>query len=85
MSRRDAKFAEKTGELNLITAESATNIEILGATERARFSFSYELRDLRDLDGDVLLHSDEVGDNVDHGRSRIGDQPGDKLAVRLRP
>jgi hypothetical protein len=30
----------------------------------ARFSFSYELRDLRDLDGDVLLRSEEVGDNV---------------------
>ena len=29
-----------------------------------RFSFTYELRDLRDLDGDVLLGSEEVGDNV---------------------
>jgi predicted transposase YdaD len=30
----------------------------------ARFSFSYELRDLRDVDGDGLLRSDDVGDNV---------------------
>ena len=30
----------------------------------ARFSFSYELRDLRDLDGDGLLRSEEMGDNV---------------------
>ena len=30
----------------------------------ARLSFSYELRDLRDVDGDGLLGSDEVGDNI---------------------
>ena len=36
----------------------------------ARFLFSYELRDLRDLDGDVLIGSEEVGDNVDQGHCR---------------
>ncbi len=45
----------------------------------ARFLFSYELRDLRDLDGDILLRSDEVGDNVDHGQRRMSDLSGDKL------
>ncbi len=39
----------------------------------AHFSFSYELRDLRDLDGDGLLGSDEIGDNIDHGRRCVGD------------
>jgi predicted transposase YdaD len=29
-----------------------------------RFSFSYELKDLRDLDGDKLLSSPDLGDNV---------------------
>jgi hypothetical protein len=38
----------------------------------ACFSFSYELRDFRDLDGDGLLGSDGAGDNVDHRRDRMG-------------
>jgi len=29
-----------------------------------RFAFSYELRDIRDLDGDTLLESTDPGDNV---------------------
>jgi hypothetical protein len=29
-----------------------------------RFAFSYELRDMRDLDGDALLESTDPGDNV---------------------
>ena len=29
-----------------------------------RFAFSYELRDMRDLDGDTLLESADPGDNV---------------------
>ena len=49
------------------------------ALKGARFSFSYELRDLRDLDGDWLLRSEEVGDNVDQGRSLDEDLSGDKL------
>ena len=40
----------------------------------ARFSFSYELRDLRDLDGDGLLRSEEVGDNVIAVLARLRDR-----------
>jgi predicted transposase YdaD len=40
----------------------------------ARFSFSYELRDLRDLDGDGLLSSPEVGDNVLAVLARLRDR-----------
>ena len=40
----------------------------------ARFSFSYELRDLRDLDGDVLLGIEEVGDNVLAVLARLRDR-----------
>jgi len=39
-----------------------------GGVDGRPFSFSYELRDLRDLDGyGGLLRSDEVDDNGDHG------------------
>lgn len=42
-------------------------------------SFSYELIDMRDLDGDVLLASEQVGDNVLAILTRLRDQ---RAAVR---
>ena len=39
-----------------------------------RFSFSYELRDLRDLDGEELLTSEQVGDNILAVLARLRDQ-----------
>jgi hypothetical protein len=41
---------------------------------RARFSFSYELVDIRDRDGERLLNSQHVGDNVIAILARLGDQ-----------
>ena len=39
------------------------------ALRRPRFSFSYELIDLRSLDGEPLLVSEQVGDNNDSDAS----------------
>ena len=39
-----------------------------------RFSFRYELRDLRDLDGDGLLRSEEMGDNILAVLARLRDR-----------
>ena len=40
----------------------------------ADFSFRYELRDLRDLDGDSLLASNQVGDNILAVLTRLRDR-----------
>jgi hypothetical protein len=42
--------------------------------EGPRFSFSYQIVDLRNLDGEALLRSDHVGDNVLAILTRLPDQ-----------
>jgi predicted transposase YdaD len=50
------------------------DLRMPGSLEGPRFSFSYQIVDLRNLDGEALLRSDHVGDNVLAILTRLPDQ-----------
>jgi hypothetical protein len=50
------------------------DLRMATSLEGPRFAFSFEVIDLRDLDGEMLLASDHVGDNVLAIVTRLRDQ-----------
>ena len=67
--RQFERFPQQTV---LYVGEAA--LRMLSQLEGPRFSFSYELVDIRDLDSERLLNSQHVGDNVIGILTRLGDQ-----------
>jgi hypothetical protein len=59
----------------------AEPLRMKGEIEGPGWVFRFHLVDIRDLDGEVLLASDNTGDNVDYRRIVAGRVSGDKLAV----
>jgi hypothetical protein len=66
------RFKQFPRQIVLYVGEPA--IRMQPALTGPRFSFSYELRDLRDLDGETLLDSPDLGDNVLAVLARLRDR-----------
>ncbi len=71
MYRRFARFPRQAV---LYVGEAPLRME--AGLESESFSFHYELVDIRDLDGEQLLASDQVGDNVIAILTRLSDRTG---------